>query len=120
MFYCGEGPNAQFVLQQLVAIDSWASLVDAGTLRIHAAGQTRNAGSYDQHRIRVRYLDELGMQLEQFSSTWAVGYGWQPVEDLRLAPVGTRSLQVELVCNNTGGDACGAYFDALELRGQYP
>lgn len=120
MLHGDVGPNSQFVLMQAVDISGWAGFVDEGTLRVSFDGYVANGGGVDQYRVRVRYRDELGGQLDWFNLDWGSAPAWTPVTDTRLAPPGTRTLEVELYCRKFNGERCDAYFDGLELRGLHP
>jgi hypothetical protein len=118
----GAGPNNQDLsLRQSIDLDAWATTADAGRLRISFSGRARAyATDDDEHRIRIHYYDSTGATLQVWTSNYDSQDAWTQYSDERLAPAGTRTLQVELNCRKDSGTHCYAYFDALELRASYP
>ena len=68
----------------------------------------------------VRYFDGGGSPLATWNTGLQTTADWTQYDDIRLAPTGTRSIQVELRCQKPSGDYCDGYFDAMELRAVYP
>jgi hypothetical protein len=115
------GNNVDFALRQDVDASAFAGTSDAGALRFSFSGQARAlADGNDEHRIRVHYRDAGGNALATWTSNYASLAAWQAYGDMRLAPVGTRTVQVELNCRKASGEWCNAYFDVLDLRASYP
>lgn len=120
--YADLGPsNADYSLQQTVSVSTWAVTIDQGLLSLAFSGRARALAAGDnQHRIRVHYLDAGGGTLELYNTDYQSVAAWTQYADTRSAPVGTRSVRVELNCRKTGGTYCNAYFDALDLHAAYP
>ncbi|MCH9680646.1 MAG: hypothetical protein K0V04_04360 [Deltaproteobacteria bacterium] len=116
------GPdNAPFSLEQDIEVDAWADLIDQGQMRFSFRGYTRSLSTdNDEYRIHVRYLDDDGTNMQQWNTGWQTTDDWVPRQDTRFAPVGTRTIQVDLGCRKQGGTYCDGFFDALELRAVYP
>jgi hypothetical protein len=113
--------NTDYSLQQTVAVSTWAVTIDQGLLNLAFSSRARAlvAGN-DQHRIRVHYLDQMGSTLALYNTDYQSVAAWTQYADTRIAPIGTRSVRVELNCRKMNGDFCNAYFDALDLRAEYP
>jgi hypothetical protein len=118
----GGGPNNDdFALRQDIDLGAWSTTVDAGQLRIALSGWARAyAAGNDEHRIRLHFRDAGGSTLSLWTSNYASQPAWTQYTDERLAPAGTRTLQVELNCRKQSGSICHAYFDALDVRASYP
>lgn len=117
-----DGPNNQeFQLSQEVPVGTWASTIDAGAMRFSFEGwvATLSDGN-DGHRIRVRYRDSEDDLIDTWESGWGTGGMWAQRSHERLAPVGTRTVEVELACRKFANFYCDAYFDALVLQASYP
>lgn len=117
-----DGPNDQdYVLRQDVSLEAWAALSDLGVLRLSFQGEARSLqDDNDSHRIRVRYRDAGGAVLDTWDTSWQGTGTWTLRSDERIAPAGTRSVRVDLMCRKTFGAYCDGYFDELELRASYP
>lgn len=116
------GPsNVDFVLRQDVSVSAWASAIDTAALRLAFEGQARSYQlDNDELRIRVEYRDAGNTVLELWDTNWVTTAAWQAWSDDRLAPVGTRTIRVELMCRKSAAEYCDAYFDALDLHAAYP
>lgn len=78
------------------------------------------------HRGSVISLDDSWLQLrfgnvggELFSFRRSGGYGgdsWHLSEVVEIAPVGSYSVQVEIICENMSGNTCDGFFDDIQLR----
>lgn len=120
--FANEGDNnTDLVLEQSVDVGAWASTVDEGALHLSFSGHARAlVGGNDEHRIRVHYHDDAGAILQTWTTNYASAGAWQAYDDLRVVPVGTRSVRVELGCRKQNGLYCNAYFDGLDVHVAYP
>ncbi|MCH9680648.1 MAG: hypothetical protein K0V04_04370, partial [Deltaproteobacteria bacterium] len=116
------GPNNQpYQLTQVVDVGTWVATIDADAIRFEFVGSARSLVSgNDDYRMIVRYLDGAGNNLEAATTNWQSSETWTTYGDNRTAPVGTRSIEVELGCQKSSGGICHAYFDALQVRAVYP
>lgn len=116
------GPdNQDFILRQDVSVATWADAIDQGVISVSFQGQARSyLPDNDSHRIRVEYRAAGGMVLDAWDTDWLGVASWQLRSDARLAPVGTRTVRVDLMCRKTAFQYCDAYFDELVLRAAYP
>jgi len=115
------GNNVDLSLRQTIDASAWASTIDAGALQVSFSGQARAyQTNNDEHRIRVHYHDAGGAILATWTSNYASQVTWQSYANMQSAPVGTRTVEIELNCRKSYGDVCHAYFDALDLRASYP
>ncbi|MBC8069184.1 MAG: hypothetical protein IAG13_12690 [Deltaproteobacteria bacterium] len=119
--YAGIGPRtSSFRLRQAANVGKWATFVDADELRFELTAQTRSyADGNDPHQVRLRFIDDDANVLEELASPTYDGTAWQAVELVRVAPAGTRVVQVQLRCEKTGGDYCDAFFDDILLLASY-
>ncbi|MCX4245596.1 choice-of-anchor D domain-containing protein [Paraliomyxa miuraensis] len=117
-----DGPsNEDYVLRQDIDVSAWAQALDQGVLRFSFQGRGRSyLFNNDSHRIRIRYRDAGGTDLDTWDTGWQGAGSWQVYDDDRTAPSGTRSVRVDLLCRKTNGDYCDAYYDELDLRASYP
>lgn len=121
VFYADTGPNNQgYILLQDADVSMWTSTIDLGLMSFEFEGWARSLNNEDEYRIRVHYRDATNITLDTFSTGWSTSNSWQFHSDQRMAPPGTRSIRVELGCLKGAGQWCNAYYDALDLRAQYP
>ncbi len=115
------GPwDIPFSLQQEVAVDHWADLIDAGAMTWTFEGWARSANPFDdEYRVWVRSLDANGDNMMAWNSGWLHSAEWAILAEIQVPPLGTRIVQVELQCRFTTGSECRAYFDDLQLQAQY-
>jgi hypothetical protein len=110
-----------WLFQDVAIADAWVPLVEGSLLRFVLSGYARNYGLGDDvYRIRVRYRDGAGVDLDEWDSGWLTSDTWQPLDDSRVAPPATRVVRVQLGCLRSGGTYCDAYYDALDLQAAYP
>lgn len=116
------GPNVlRYSLIQVVDVSMWTTTIDQGLMWFAFEGYARSqSNDNDDYRIRVLYRDETNASLETWTSGWNSDSEWTMEADQRTAPVGTRSVEVELQCRKFQGSFCDAYFDGLRLGAQYP
>lgn len=113
--------NTDYSLQQTVAVSTWAVTIDQGLMHLAFSGRARALAAGDnQYRIRVHYLAAGGGTLALYNTDYQSVPAWTSYTDTRVAPVGTRSVRVELNCRKQSGTYCNAYFDALDLHAEYP
>ncbi len=119
--YSDGGPNNEvYRLVQDIDVSQWATTIDAEAMvfEFEGWGRTYSNGD-DEYRLRVLYLAG-DMTLEAFTSGWQSGGSWAEHTDTRPAPAGTRTVQVDLSCEKSGGGVCNAYYDSLVLTARYP
>lgn len=120
--YANEGPSGvEYVLEQVVEIpEEWLGLAEVGELRLSFVGFSRSRIGSDEHRIRVEVRGARADVLDEHDSGWSTVPLWEELAFSSLAPGGARELVVELYCRKTAGALCSAFYDALELRLEYP
>lgn len=121
--HAADGPTAiEFALVQDVDVSQWSTTIDQGLMHLAFAGRGRTLDyANDQYRLVVRYRDALGRQLDSWMTDWRLESLWLEHGTQSTAPVGTRSVRVELNCRKYRlSTICDAYFDALELHAVYP
>lgn len=116
------GPNNEpFRLRQSVDVSQWADLIDSGPMRFSFSGLARSwQNGNDDYRVTLRYRNDQGDLLDEWSSPWDSGTSWTTIEHSRTVPEGTRRIDVDLGGRKSFGDDCDAYFDSLEVIGEYP
>jgi hypothetical protein len=116
-FFAGAQDFAE--LWQDVDMSAFADVIDGGEQDFRFTGfvRTFDEAPSDVAQIVLEYRDGTGLVLDTYDSGQVQSPAlWQPLEDERTAPVGTRALRVRLLATRfTSGDN-DAYFDALELR----
>ncbi len=118
----GPGNNQAYSLQQAIDLGPWSSTIDLDAMRFVFVGHARSLqqGTND-YRIRVHFLNDADNVIETFDGQWGALASWQQFTDDRIAPVGARTIVVELGCRKPqNGNACFAYFDSFDLRAAYP
>ncbi len=77
--------------------------IDASRLRVHLEGYLANTGSDDDYddqvRLRVRFLDEEQTELGILDSLFAGVDYWLYRDAQRMIPIGTRTLEVEVLAD---------------------
>ena len=116
----GQG-GTSFRLRQSIATESWNLLIDNEGLWFRVRAQTRAlfAGD-DPHEVWLRFFDARNVLISESGSPPYQGVGWNGVELLAAAPVGTRFVHVQLRCEREFGDNCSGYFDDVSLVASYP
>lgn len=115
-FFAGAG--AQGTLRQTVDLTSFAGQIDSGGFGFNFSAHVRSfsQANPDSSRIVLSFLDAGLASLGGFDSTEVISpQGWTEVLTLLQAPVGARSLQVDLVATRYAGTNNDGYFDALVL-----
>jgi hypothetical protein len=106
-------------LAQVVDVSGLATTIDAGLQVFDFQGYVRTYPQYpaDVSRIIVEYRDASDTVLYSFDShdIASVG-GWLPVTDSRIAPAGTRDINVRLISTRYSGNNNDGYYDALSLE----
>jgi hypothetical protein len=113
---------ADLELAQPLVVSQWASAIDLGTLRFRMTTFARTLSlTDDAYRVRLEFLDMNGQALDAYDTEYqGFATGWNEVEDDRLAPVGTRSLRIVLMCVKASGSNCNAYYDDVSVVAAYP
>lgn len=106
----------EYQLRQDVELDSWADLIDAGSLRITFEGHARSFQSdNDDYRFSLQYRGDQGA-LDSWSIDWQTSITWELIQHDRVIPSGTRAVRVVLWCRKFQTPYCDAFFDELDLR----
>ncbi|MGB6367393.1 MAG: Calx-beta domain-containing protein, partial [Thermoanaerobaculia bacterium] len=104
-------------LAQDVDVSMFADAIDGAGLQFAFSGYSHPSFSAPTYsRIVIEYRDETNnVVLVSYDSGQLLGGDWIPSQDTRLAPVGTRTIRVRLIC---GGNAHASkcQFDGLALR----
>lgn len=115
-FFAGAVANA--TLRQIVDVSSFAASIDASALQFNFSGRVRSfdQANPDSSRIVLTYLDGDSGVLATFDTGEIKNTAaWQLVEDNRIAPVLTRTIQIDLVSKRYNGSNNDGYFDAMSL-----
>lgn len=105
-------------LRQTVDVSSFAAGIDASRQQFSFSGWVTSfaQANPDTARIVLRYLSGGNGVLATFDSgEIASTTGWQEVSDVRIAPVLTRAIQIDLIAHRNAGTNNDGYFDALSL-----
>ncbi|MCP4571753.1 MAG: hypothetical protein GY838_05320, partial [bacterium] len=106
-------------LRQDVDLMAYAAAIADGSRWFAFEGWVRSIDETpsDLAQIIVEYRDAAGGVLATFDSgDVASVFDWYRVEDLRMAPAGTRLLRVRLRADRLTGTDADVYFDALSVR----
>ena len=115
-FFAGAVAFAE--LSQTIDLSGFSAEIDSSTQQFSFSGYVRsfNQGSPDTSRIILEYQDALGDVIETFDSgAIASTTAWQLITDQRIAPVGSRSIEVRLQADRNAGTNNDGYFDSLSL-----
>ncbi|MDR8392041.1 choice-of-anchor D domain-containing protein [Aliifodinibius sp. S!AR15-10] len=113
-------PDTQ-TMYQIVDVTGDASAIDAGNVTIEFSGWLQSNGyDSDEGKFVVKFLDSGNSPIETYDSGYSAPTGgWGEKTDSRTAPVGTRSIRVEIYSKDTGdsgGDRFhNIFFDAISL-----
>lgn len=117
-FYFFAGANAQAVLRQSVDVGAFGPDIDAGRVQFDFTGRVRSflQNPPDSATISLRFLDGASGELQTFSSGATSNTGaWQLVSTSVLAPMHTRSVEINLTAIRNAGSNNDGYFDDLHL-----
>ncbi len=117
-----EGPdNANFNLRRSIDVSAFANAIQTGAMEfsVSARGRSFEEGN-DQYRMRVRYRNAGGNELDTDNTGYQTSDTWSDLELSRQADIATAEIWIELGCRKSGGDFCDAYFDDVEIIGAYP
>jgi hypothetical protein len=115
-FFAGAGATA--TLRQDVDVLSFAGQIDAGLMAFDFSGRVR---SFDQNppdsaTIVVSLLSGGAAVLASFDSGPQTGTStWTEIATTLAAPVGTRTVRIDLVSLRNAGTNNDGYFDAISL-----
>lgn len=107
------------LLVQEVDVSAYAErIAEEQLFAFTAVVRTGEAGAGEAVRLLVEYRDETGTAvLDAFDSGDLVSPAeWLRVTDVRLAPVGTRTVRVSFEATRFGDGAGAVWVDAAELR----
>jgi len=120
-FTGGTGPVTQTLFQS-IDISGSSSQVDSGQIQsifsINLQSRTNNVIT-DLARVDVSYIDNAGVALDAFSIVDDVDLSlghWKSFSDNRGVPVGTKSIEVLLTANRSGGISSDGFFDEISLQ----
>ncbi len=118
-YYFFAGVNSGIAeLTQLIDVSGYAASIDAGTQTFSFTGYVR---SYDEPNadsslIVIDYQNGSGVVIDEFASAPIISTSaWEPVDDTRTAPVGTRKINVRLISQKNAGSTNDGYYDDLSL-----
>ncbi len=115
-FFAGAGALAE--LSQTVDVSIFSAGIDSSIQQFTFSGYVRSfdQASPDTSRIILEYQNTIGEVIESFDSgEIANRTAWQLVTDQRIAPAGTRNIEVRLISNRNSGTNNDGYFDSLSL-----
>jgi Thrombospondin C-terminal region len=109
-------------LLQTVDVSGMSADIDAGTETSVFTGVGRSnsiPGSVDPGSVVLEFLNAGGAVLQTYASgTIAPTNTWIPLCDMRLMPVGTRTLRLRLIGSRTIGLSTDCFFDDLVLMAE--
>ena len=114
------GPSGGYTheLVQDVALDAYASLIDAGAVTAHFSGWGRSneaSGVNDVGGLTVEYRN-ASSALASFGTTLFAPFNtWLQIQDQRVLPVGTRSARIHLLASRSFGASSDGGQDDLSL-----
>lgn len=113
------GPNPQVELVQEVDLSAYGTRIDSVGQSFAFSGYVRalSAASVDRARVTLEFLAADGALLAAFDSGELIpGNAWQNVRETRVAPVGSRRIQLRLAARDFNFDSrAEVYFDHFEL-----
>ncbi len=119
-FFAPASTVAVSELRQVVDVSALVPSIDAGDQIFEFSVRYRTADKIrpDQPMIRIRFLDAVSTTLAQTEiSPTAISTGWGLLADSRVAPTGTRFVQISLVAEKSGITTSNdVYFDNASLR----
>lgn len=117
------GIAAQAVLRQVVDVSSFATAIDAGTQSFTFSGyrQSFAQNPTDTSEFQLLFQDGTANVLAQIlSGQSATTTTWDFYSTTLLAPVGTRSISVDLIAIRNAGTNNDGNFDNLSLTAAAP
>jgi hypothetical protein len=105
-------------LRQDIAVDPWATEIDAGQVAVVVRARARSLSFSEGDPWRLRGAYRSGAQeLAVFTDTgWQTTYAWTLVEDQQPVVTGTRVVRIRVDCGKPSGhEYCDAFFDAFEV-----
>jgi hypothetical protein len=120
-YYFFAGAQASAELAQVIDVSAWAATIDARRQAFDFQGYVRSYDQYppDTARTIVEYLNAAQKPIISFDSGEIGSRAkWELVSDSRIAPVGTRDINVRLISTrgDNGGSNNDGYYDALSLE----
>jgi hypothetical protein len=113
------GVNA-FSLHQAIDVSSLTTWGDAAGVRLyHRAFQRSETDGNDPTSVVLRVLDASGAELGAFPSSPYAGTAWNESVSNVLAPPGTTTVVLELLCDRQLNDWCGGFFDGVEVWAEW-
>lgn len=123
-WYAGYGGYIQGGIIQDNSVTAYADDIDAGVgevdLSVWVFALAESGGDGDNHRVIVRFFDELSAELSVDDSNWFPNSGpevgaWDEYAKTIDVPVGTRTVRLGLYNNRSYSAFMNAYFDNCEL-----
>lgn len=121
--YAGEAEDGLSVLEQVVDVSAWASLIDSEGMQVNLEGYVRSwETGNDLYRLRMEFLDDNDVVINGTGQATALSSSndWVHETLQRGTEPGTRAVRVRLECDKSGGSYSDCYFDDLDLRLSYP
>ncbi|MCH8048403.1 MAG: Ig-like domain-containing protein [Planctomycetes bacterium] len=105
-------------LKQDVDVTTLAAEIDAGRVGFKFSGwlQSFDQDPPDKGRIIVEYRSGGDVVLATFDTLARSDLSWTLYRDLRIAPIGTRTVRIRLFAYRASGTANDGYIDDLYLR----
>lgn len=118
MFY--SGCNNEGHLYQDIDVSGYVGAIDAGGAEFTFTGWTRShdqgASPDDERRIVIEYRDAANTTvLDSYDSGKMNTTTWIQTTDVRMAPVGTRTVRINLYSYLNTGPSVDGYFDDLSF-----
>lgn len=103
------------IATQNVDISMYADSVITGFFPVVFGGYLSNFSGSDLPEMKVIFLDENQMELEQSNTLSTLNNSWTLLSESMIIPAETRSIQVELRGTRNSGTDNDSYFDDLFL-----
>lgn len=123
MFYAGDnsGPESDtlqpliHIIEQSVDVSQWADAIDASQQSFAFSARLRTFCGLDAAAVEVDFVSADGAVLGAYKSCMYRHTLWGLAGDVRVAPVGTRSIVVRGKSWAYSGTASDGYFDDFSL-----
>lgn len=120
-FYAGGADANPCELYQDVDVTSFSTSIDAGLSTFTFSSWMRSYaylgfGVYnDKGRVLVEYRNSTSTVLSTYDSGLRGSTSWTHYSDIRLAPVGTRTIRIRLISDASINSDSDGYFDDISL-----
>ena len=120
-FFAGVGINAE--LYQDVDVSPYADHIDQSRQTFEFSGYVRAwpQTPSDSSRIILEYRNAANQVIDTFDSEEvSIVPQWKLIQDIRIAPTGTRSIRIRLISTRYNGENNDGYYDNLTLIADDP